>query len=155
MQGKIIYDENGNIKEVYGYKLFSEDLKGYNDFQFEIGKQYHISSIQAKSSGFHFALRLEDTLRYQFKEQEPRICLVHGFGEIVSFDDDYYGYDNLYASTDIEIIKEVSRKEIIAYYESIKDNPYYTREHQRFCQLYPLTDEERSLLKRTRRPHCR
>lgn len=76
-------------------------------------------------------------------------------GEIVSFDDDYYGYDNLYASTDIEIIKEVSRKEIIAYYESIKDNPYYTREHQRFCQLYPLTDEERSLLKRTKRPHRR
>ncbi len=45
MQGKIIYDDLGNIKEVYGYKVFSEDLKGYNDFQFEIGKQYHISSI--------------------------------------------------------------------------------------------------------------
>ena len=155
MQGEIIYDDLGNIKEVYGYKVFSEDLKGYQDFQFEIGKHYHISSIQPKSSGFHFALRLEDTLRYQFKEQEPRICLVHGFGKIVSFDDDYYGYDDLYVSSDIEIIKEISRKEIITYYESIKNNYYYSRSYRRFCQLYPLKEEERKRLVRTRKPYQR
>lgn len=138
MEGKII-KENDKIVEVYGYKVFSPGLIGYHDFQFEVGKQYHEDAISFGSKGFHFCLRLEDTL---CRPCNVEVCLVRGFGEIQLYDDDYYGYFDMFCCSDIEIIRKIPRSEILTAYEQMKNDYFKKKRYDRFRQYFLFTDEE-------------
>ena len=45
--------------------------------------------------------------------EEISICMVKGTGRIIEYEDDYNGCYNMYSSEHIEILKELSREEII------------------------------------------
>ena len=146
MQGKIIY-ENGKINEVYGYKAFRNGLIGYDQFKFEVGKHYLCDEILVRKRGFHFCLRLEDTLRYFLYEENIEICLVKGTGIIEKFDDEYFGYYDQFVCSDIEVIKVIPREDIIIYYKNLKNNFYNNNRFCRFVRNYPLTNDEKEELK--------
>jgi len=126
--------------EIIGYKAFQKGLINSYGVRFQVGKKYHINGpivFGTTGNGFHFCKRIEDTLRYVEGFQEFDICMVIGSGTITEFCDEYYGYYDMYASSDLILLKKLSREEIfeIAY----QMNPISL---DRFLRNFPLTKEE-------------
>ena len=66
---------------MYGYKAFNKDLK-CRDFQYEIGKAYHIEGeLEICKKGFHFCKIIDNV--YNYYDNDSRICLVRGIGEFI------------------------------------------------------------------------
>lgn len=125
-----------------GYKIFignKDNFVNNYGFQFEEGKIYETDQdIYPKKAGFHFAKRLEDTLRYgNAREEDVIICKVTALGKIIEYEDDYYGYYDLYVTDKIKIDKILTREDIISYALEL---PEYRLE--RFIQTMKLSDEE-------------
>ena len=70
-------------------------------------------------------------------EKKFQICKVRGFGNIVSCDDEYNGYYEMYASEKIFVEKILSHEEIITYALNLNDI-----RAERFVSQFPLTKEE-------------
>lgn len=120
--------------------------------KFEEGKTYHCEgepSFGVKGNGFHFCLRLEDTLRYyptikRFNRrvfgcalEEISIASVIGKGKIAEGYDDYNGYYDLYVATSIEIVHILSREEILTLASEMSDPQLI-----RFLSGFQLVEEE-------------
>ena len=135
-----------NTTEIIGYKCFNKDMTNNYGVKFEVGKTYTVNEpiiFGLKGNGFHIAERLEDTLRYfDADKEEISICLVKGKDKIVESSDEYYGYYNLYAVQTLEILKKLSREEII----KIAFSLYETR-LIRFISTFKLSKEEIELFK--------
>lgn len=132
--------------EKIGFKCFNEDMTNRYGKKMEIGSKYTAKgniTVGNYGHGFHFCENLEDTFRYfDSMNENVCICLVKGFGNIAQYEDEYNGYYNIYAAEHIEIIKKLSRKEIIDYGLNLN----YIRAC-RFVQGYKLTNEEIELFK--------
>lgn len=111
---------------IKGYKIFIGNKNCFvNNFNqvFEVGKIYEVKGrLQPKDLGYHFALRLEDTLRYgNAKEEEVVLGEVTALGNVIEYEDEYYGYYDLYVTDKIKIDKILTRKEIINYALNLPD----------------------------------
>ena len=131
----------GDIRVVFGYKCFNEDLTNRYGFKFEIGNSYKVDGIirfGIKGNGFHMCERLEDTLRYfDAMNLEVSICEVVGNGNIVSFCDEYNGYYDMYSVEEMTILRKIERDEIISMILDVNEFRVI-----RFLQLYKLNEEE-------------
>lgn len=97
---------------IVAYKAFNSDFK-CNGFQYKVGKLYHINDkVKLCGKGFHACQDLIDTF-YYYPIHNSRYAIVKLWGE-VSFDT-----DKLCAS-DIEIIKELSLKDVVKHYVTSK-----------------------------------
>lgn len=134
--------------EIYGYKCFNEDLTNRYGMQFEVGKKYKVNGnikFGNDGNGFHFCKNMEDTFRYfDAMNEEVSVCLVKGSGEIKEHFDNYYGYYDMYATEEIEILKKLSREEII----NIGINLDEVRA-KRFVSLFKLSKIEKELFLNT------
>jgi len=132
--------------EIIGYKCFNKDMTNRYGKKLEVGKIYSTNNevkFGNDGHGFHFCKNIEDTFRYfDAMNEEVSICLVRGFGNIDEFEDDHNGYYDMYASENIEIIKELSREEII----TIGLNLYPDRA-KRFVSGIRLSDDEIEMFK--------
>lgn len=132
--------------EIHGYKCFNKNLTNRYKIKFKIGKTYTVEGpikFGNDGNGYHMCERLEDTLRfYNAMQDEVTICEVIGKDEIVEYCDEYNGYYNMYSVRTIEIIKKLTREEII----NIMLNTYEER-LKRFISLYKLNDDEITLLR--------
>ncbi len=129
---------------VKGFKTFNHDMTNRYGVKFEIGKLYISSGfVRFKYNGFHLCNNFEDTLRYfdAFNEQ-VNICSVLGYGDIDVYNDEYYGYYDMYAVQKLYIDSILSRDSIL---KMAKELPNYRL--QRFVSLYKLTEEEIDFLK--------
>lgn len=133
--------------EKIGYKCFNKDMTNRYGLVFNEGCFYK-SDKEPKfgndGHGFHFCKNLEDTFRY-FPAIEDSdsicVCMVRGFGNIKTYDDDYYGYYDMYVADNIEILKKLSREEIFEYVlKCYKDRVI------RFIKTYKLNDYEIEVL---------
>lgn len=94
---------------------------------------------------YHMCQNFEDTLRYfDAMRKMVTICAVVGSGTITEAYDDYYGWYNMYAVSDIDIKQKLSRNEIISMALSLSENRV-----MRFLQLYKLSPIELILFKET------
>lgn len=125
-----------------GYKCFNKDLTSNIDgFSFKPNRIYTMNKdIKYHKRGFHFALRLEDTLR--FFDEEKEICRIKALGDIDWSNDDYYEYYDLGCTNIIYIGKIMTKEEIINYIDKVSDNRFI-----RFIQGYKLTNEELNYFK--------
>lgn len=128
-----------------GYKIFIGNKDNFvNNYgsQFKEGVVYETNQeICPKKTGYHFAKRLEDTLRYGTAcEEDVIICKVTALGKIIEYEDEYYGYYDLFVTNKIRIDKILTREEIIKYALELSD---YRLE--RFIQTMKLSDEEAKL----------
>ena len=124
---------------IVGYKAFNEGLINNYNKEFDLNKIYTIDGkikYGLNGNGYHMCLNLEDTLRY-YQEKEVNICLAVGFGDYEIFNDEYYGYYNMYSVENILLVKKLSRKEIINYMKNTN-----VERIKRFISLYKLTDSE-------------
>lgn len=131
---------------IRGYKAFNADLTNRYGIPFEEGKKYSVNGHAVfgnHGNGFHFCERLEDTLRYfDAMNGEVLFAEVVGSGNIVEYSDEYYGYYDMYSATELEVVRFLSRKDII---DMFLDAPFYRT--IRFVQGFRLTEEERELFK--------
>ena len=127
-----------------GYKAFNKDETN------RYGKKYEENTVYKAEgplqfgnhgNGFHFCKRLEDTLRYfPAMEEEIQIAEVTSLGEQVEYDDDYYGYYDLFAARTIRIDKFLTREEIVDMY-LVMDNDDRIKEAS---VLYDLGDKTKA-----------
>ena len=133
----------GGFMELYGYKAFNSDLTNRYGQKFEVGKTYHANGPIRwgnYGNGFHFCHNLEDCLCYFDASLGVEIAKVRGYGTIKAYNDEYYGYYDMYVCEYLDVIKVLSREEIIN--ELLKT----TEERwERFCRNYNLTEEEKEL----------
>ena len=115
----IINKENA----IFAYKGFDENFC-CRDFQYEVGKEYHITSdLKICKNGFHACKDLINTFNY-YPMGNSRFAIVKLWGEVL------YGDDKMCAS-DIEIVEELSLKDIVERYAASKvdflEHKNYTR----------------------------
>ena len=134
---------------IFGYKSFDENYKNIAGMKMVEGKTYHTDGkikYGIKGNGYHFAKNLEDTLRFQLKNDRnlvnPIIAKVIGSGKIIEADDDYYGYYDLYVAENIMVEKFLTRDEVLEYALKLPD-----KRMERFVSLFRLTDDEIKLFK--------
>ena len=132
--------------EVIGYKCFNKDFTNRYGSKFEVGNTY-IANGKIKfgnnGNGFHLCKNFEDTFRYfDAMNDDIKLCLVKGSGKIAESFDDYYGYYDMYSVEKLEILKDLSRKEIIKLAISLNESRV-----ERFISLFRLTEEELELFK--------
>lgn len=132
---------------IIGYKAFNSDLTNRYGIKFEIGKIYLSSGairFGNNGNGFHLCKNIEDTFRF-FDPEKMTICRVIGSGNFLENnrqEDEYYGFSDMYAVEKLQVLKKLTRMEIIQ--EGLKLNEL--RAH-RFVSSFPLTEEEIILFK--------
>ena len=123
-----------------GYKALEKDLKNRYGFQYEFGKKYILNGeLKWSENGFHFCTRPEDTLRYVDSwNNNYQIVEVDGSGELQLYEDEYYGYYDMYVSSEMELLDYVSREEL---FNMVFDSNNIYRV-QRLIQMIELTKYE-------------
>lgn len=133
--------------EIRGYKAFNEDLSNRYGSEFKTGEIYQVSgsiSFGVRGNGFHFCKRLEDTLRYfDAMDDNIQIAEVIGRGSIVEYYDDYYGYYDMYVASELEVVKVLSREEIVMPYVFSKNDDRV----RRFVSGFRLTFDEKQMFR--------
>lgn len=139
LQRKIELQEQEQEQEewvwVDGIKGMTKDMRGYDNFQFEVGKTYIKDGLIEKcKNGFHFSMNLEDTIYYYELFKENRFFKVKALvrkkdldeygGEEIE-DHFYFGKAkykiNKLVSREIKIIEELSDEELFEEYKKIKN----------------------------------
>ena len=119
---------------VEGIKGMTEDMKGYDNFQFEVGKTYIKDGlIEICKNGFHLSLNLEDVLHYYGLCKGNRFFKVRAlvrkkdldeYGTITEVDNFFYGKQkiikNKLVSKEIEILEELSDEELFEEYKEME-----------------------------------
>ena len=131
---------------IRGYKAFNKDMTNQYGMKFQEGVRYIIDGplkFGVNGNGFHFCTKMEDTLRYvEAKDEDVVLTRVNSLGKQVKFDDEYYGFYDMYAASDILIEHVYTRDEII---EEFLNAPSYRTD--RFLRLYKLNEEEINLFR--------
>ena len=143
-------NRNKQFGPIQGFKSFNLDKTNYFGKKFIEGFKYHCNGdikFGPHGNGFHFTKNLEDTIRYSGNPgkgavRDVLIASVIGSGTIVTGFDDYNEYYDMYSCSDIEIIKFLSREEVIEYALNLSE-----LRMSRFVSLYKLTLEEIELFK--------
>jgi len=133
-------DLQNNDNWIYGYKIFSNDTYWKNNEQIELQKIYMYPDNK-KDDGFHFCKNIEDTFIFFRYTDEASIYQVCGSGNIVTYENDYYGVYDIYAVEKLKILKEITREEIINYFLDFNSN-FCSDRLLRFIQLFPLNEDE-------------
>ena len=124
-----------------GYKTFNKDLTNRYGMKWEVGKIYHQKGVPKfgnDGNGFHFCKRLEDTLRYfPAMEEEVLIAKITSLGEEASYQDEYNGYYDMFATTSLRIDHIMTREEVLE--EALTMPPHRV---VRFIQGYRLEKKE-------------
>lgn len=123
-------------KEIHGYKAFASDGTNIALETMPLGDYHYDGEVKYGKSGYHFATRLEDTIRYSGTDN-PIIAEVIGYGTIDEGEDDYYGYYDVYSASNIKIVRYLSREEIIEYALQLNNHRL-----KRFIVNFELTGKE-------------
>lgn len=127
-----------------GYKALETGLVNRYGFQYEIGNTYILDGdLEWRKNGFHFCSYPEDTLRYVNGYNDNIVIVrVDGSGQIIAYDDEYYGFYDMYASSIMKILRVVPRKEV---FNQII-NSGVNRRIERFITLTKLSEEEKKII---------
>lgn len=125
----IINKENA----IFAYKGFDENFC-CRGFQYEVGKEYHITGdLEICKNGFHACKDLINTFNY-YSMGNSRFAIVKLWGDVL------YGNNKMCASN-IEIVNELSLKDIVKYYVASKVD---FLEHKN-CTRFELNKSENEL----------
>lgn len=139
--------------EIFGYKSFDSNGTNQAKEKLIVGNKYHCDGdIKYNDNGYHFSTRFEDTIAFSDKiDKDGNSNLLHDviIAEVIGsgiFDEvpygyaDYYGYYDMYACSDIEIIRYIPREELI--YKALGLSEYRMK---RFISNIKLTEDELKL----------
>ena len=129
----------GSGSVISGFKCFYSGLVNAFGNKLELDKKYICNEpVKFKSNGYHICTNLEDTLRFfDGVNKQVDICEVIGYPEYVKYDDEYYGYYDMYACQGLLLKRILTRDEIIK-----KADSMYNEAFKRFSRDYKLTAAE-------------
>lgn len=121
---------------ITAYKGFKDDFSCL-DFQYEVGMEYHINGdVEMCENGFHACKDLMDVFNY-YSMSNSRFAIVKMWGDVL------YGDDKICASN-IEIVEELSLKDIVERYASSKldfmNKTYHHRTILRISEMESYTN---------------
>lgn len=131
------------MKKVVGYKCFNKDHTNRYGIEFHQGRTYTSTSSDVSFGneskvGYHMCKHMEDTFRYfPADSDDVTVARVIGSGNIVTRDDEYNGFYDMYSVENLYIDRFLNREEIINYFLDRDENRVC-----RFIQLFRLTEEE-------------
>ena len=130
---------------MFGYKVFYKGLIDSFGNKHTIVKKYKLDGeVKWSQNGFHFCKRPEDTLRnFDDFNNELEIALIQASGNIIGYDDEYYGYYDMFASSEYKIIRVMSREEIVR--EVLTSKNIFRQ--KRLLERMRLTEEQLKLFK--------
>ena len=131
----------------------TKDMKGYDNFQFEVGKTYIKDGlIETCKNGFHLSLNLKDAMCHYGLCKENRVFKVRAlvrkedldkYGTVIEVDNYFYGKQkiikNKLVSKEIEILEELSDEELFEEYkkmESGKSRWIEDIDDLKYCRKY-------------------
>ena len=126
---------------IKGYKAFNKDKTNRYGITFEEGKTYQIEGeirFGNQGNGYHICTHLCDVFRYVNCKEGIEVALVLGSGKVHHYDDEYYGYYDMFAVEQMTILRFLSREEILAY--ALK---MHELDSKKFLSSFQLTDEEK------------
>ena len=126
---------------VEGYKGFNSNKTNRYGKLFEEGKTYKIDgdiSFGNTGNGFHMCTSLGDVFRYF--DNDIVVAKVIGCGNTVCYNDEYNGYYNMYAVSNLLIRYFLTREQII---ETMLNASYF--ESKNFLKTFKLNDLEKQL----------
>lgn len=133
--------------EIKGYKAFNKDRTNRYGIPFEEGESYHIDGYLKFGNfgnGFHMCTELSDVFRYFPNDDEDiAVAEVTGYGDCFKYDDEYYGYYDMYVVSDIKIDKFMTRDDIID--RIFNDSEFNVR---KFLATFRLNEKEKLLFLR-------
>lgn len=126
------------MNKVVGYMALN-NMKDRFGNEYQVGGNYHMDGdITYEHNGFRFCGNLEDVFRYcNGFDENTNICLVEGFGKVRIDNDETMEYFDLYATSDLTVLKVLEREEIIN--DVINKNCF---SKARLIAGFKLTDEE-------------
>ena len=124
---------------ISGFKCFYSGLVNKYGEKLELDRKYICSEpVKFRSKGYHICANLEDTLRYyDGVNRKVEICEAIGYPEHVKYDDEYFGYYDMYACGGLLLKRILTRQEIIEKADSMHSEAF-----KRFSRDYRLTAEE-------------
>jgi hypothetical protein len=129
------------MEEVKGFKAFNIDATNRYGKSFTEGENYRVEGkirFGNDGNGYHMCTALSDVYRYvRATEEDVLVAEVTGRGAHVSYDDNYYGYYDMYSFEEITIDKFLSREEII---DKMLCSP--SHEVRKFLSTCRISDEE-------------
>lgn len=131
---------------VEGYKGVDENMKGYGDYQFELGVEYSIDGkIEVCKNGFHFSKNLTDAFFY-------KDCLKHRFfkvkGLVKASDAALYGKGeyapDVYGLRPYNIINKLAAKKIILIEEITDSKEVLSSIQMQYPEVETFDDVEKA-----------
>ncbi len=130
-----------------GYKIFNSKQENRYGYKMEAGKTYSVEgniSYGNFGNGYHFCKKLSDVFRFKdTKDFDFLVARVIGSGKIITYNDDYYGYYDLFSSEKIFIKDFLSREEIIM--QMLNETNILSLKN--FITTFTMTKEEIALFK--------
>ena len=129
---------------IIGYKALNKDFTNRYGIRYEIGTIYQVSGEIKwgnNGNGFHLCTHIEDCYRY-VNSDNSIMTEVIGFGKLLEYDDEYYGYYDMYVCENLKVVRVIPREEIISM--MLNANSY---RKDRFIRDFNLTEEELELFK--------
>lgn len=127
--------------EISAFKAFKGDFSNKYGEKFELGVVYSKNPATLKfgkfGHGYHVTAKLEDTFRFFNPCLDNVYCEVLGSGKVIKYDDYLYHSDSMYVVEKLEIIKILSREDILQFVYQADLN-----EFRRYLALFPFTKEE-------------
>lgn len=135
------------MMEIRGFKGFKDDFRNKYGKPFETGVVYSRESTVLKfgenGKGYHFAVSLADTFRFFNPCLDNMYCEVLGTGNFLRQDPYLYNSDVMYVVEKLEIIRVLSREDILQYVCQADMD-----ELRRFFALFPFTKAELEALRK-------
>ncbi len=100
-----------------GYKAFNENRTNNYGMIFKENEIYSTSKnikFGLKGEGYHFAKNIEDTFRYINDKKHIEIAKVTALGNVITVNDEFYGYYDLYVTNILKVDKFWTREEILS-----------------------------------------
>ena len=130
---------------VKGYKAFNLDKTNRYQRPFVEGETYRTEGLIKfgnDGNGFHMCKNLADVFRY-FDSENVVVAEVEGKGNYDLYEDEYYGYYDMFASSEYKIIRVMSREEIVR--EVLTSKNIFRQ--KRLLERMRLTEEQLKLFK--------
>lgn len=138
---------------VTGYKAFNNDMTNQYGRKFIIGETYFVHGeikFGTHGNGFHMCKNLCDVFRF-FPFEDVIVCNVTGSGIVKTYNDEYYGYYDMYSVETITINSALNRKDII----DIMLKNYNEHDNVKFIMSFLLTYEETLLFSKKYKDNIR
>ncbi len=131
---------------IKGYKAFNKDKTNRYGSPFEEGCTYTYNADEKVrfgnfGVGFHFCTELADVFRYfPNDDDDVLVAKVTGTGKYEKYDDEYYGYYDMYVVSSITIDRFLTREEIINHI--LNDSEFNVK---KFLATFRLNEKEKLL----------